>query len=100
MDRVIESASLVAWPDGDADENFTMEAIDTAGVFHFHFKWLNNRWNCWVTMPDGTTREAGVYPGVMSWTGFLDFGLVFVTDLPEISRTSLYMTELYILKWQ
>lgn len=100
MERQIERASLVTWPDGSPADNFKFDVIDQAGTFKFNFKWLNDRWNCWVTLPDETIREAGVYPGVISWSGTLDFGLVFETDLPDISRSSLFMTDLYIIKWQ
>lgn len=100
MAKEIKSASKVNWPNTEPKENFLFTVNDTAGTFEFKFKWLNNRWYCWVTLPDGSVRQAGVFPGVINWTGFLDYGLVFVTDLTQIKFDQLYMTEVYILKWQ
>ena len=95
----ITAAYLVRWPTDEVSENFSFEVIHPDGTFRFLFKWINNRWNCWVTLPSGEVRQAGVYPGVYSWTGFLDYGIVFKTGLSEISFTSLVLTELYILSW-
>ena len=97
--KTITGASRVNWPTNTVLENFEFEAIDAAGTFKFLFKWLNDRWNCWVTLPDGSVRQAGVYPNVVSWTGCLDYGLVFKTELSEINYSSLLLTELFILKW-
>lgn len=100
MAKQIKSASKVNWPNSEPLENFSFSTSDESGIFEFKFKWLNDRWNCWVTLPDGTTRQAGVYPNAVSWSGFLDYGLVFLTDLKTITFDQLYMTEVYILKWQ
>lgn len=97
--KELQSASLVNWPAEEVSENFEFDVIDTDGNFKFSFKWINERWNCWVTLPDNSVREAGVYPNVVSWTGYLDYGLVFKTSLSEINYNSLLLTELYILKW-
>lgn len=97
--KEIQNASLVHWPSDEVSENFEFDVIDTDGTFKFSFKWMNDRWNCWVTLPDNSVREAGVYPNVISWSGFLDYGIMFKTSLSEINYTSLLLTELYILKW-
>lgn len=97
--KSISGASKVNWPTNTVQENFQFDAIDADGVFKFLFKWMNGRWNCWVTLPNGETRGAGVYPNVTSWSGFLDYGLLFKTDLAEINFQNLLMTEIYILKW-
>lgn len=97
--KAIQNASLVHWPADEVSENFEFDVIDTDGTFKFSFKWMNDRWNVWVTLPDNSVRQAGVYPGVISWTGFLDYGLMFRTSLSEINYNSLLLTELYILKW-
>ena len=88
MANTIKAASKVNWPTSEPQENFSFSVNDTSGIFEFKFKWLNNRWNCWVTLPDGSVRQAGVYPNVASWTGFLDYGLVFITDLQNINLHS------------
>ena len=97
--KAIQNASLVHWPADEVSENFEFDVIDTDGTFKFSFKWMNDRWNVWVTLPDNSVRQAGVYPGVISWTGFLDYGLMFKASLSEINYNSLLLTELYILKW-
>ncbi len=97
--KEITSASLVNWPSDEVQENFSFDTISTDGTFKFEFKWINERWNCWVTLPDGTVKQAGVYPNVISWSGSLDYGLVFATSLTEINFNSLFLTSLYILKW-
>ena len=97
--KAISGAGLVNWPTEEVQENFQFDAIDSDGTFKFLFKWINGQWNCWVTLPNGQTRQAGVYPNVVSWSGCLDYSLVFETNLPEINYSSLLMTKLYILKW-
>lgn len=99
MSKEIENASKVTWPTAEIQNRFTFDVIHEDGVFNFLFYWLNDRWNCWVTLPDGNKREAGVYPNVVSWSGYTDYGIVFYTDLPEISYSSIFIPELVILKW-
>lgn len=95
----IKSATQVAWPTTDLTDNFSFSTLHPDGVFKFTFRYFNDRWNCWVTLPDGETRAAGVEPLVTSWTGFLDYGILFNTSLLKIDRDSLFTTELIILKW-
>ncbi len=97
--REVKQYELVEWPSAELCESFSFEANATAGIFTFYFKWINNRWNCWVTLPDGTKREAGVQPNIHNWTGFSEYGLYFKTDLNNINYNSLFLTELYILTW-
>lgn len=89
----------VPFPNGELTENFDFSCNAEGGVFNFHFKWLNDRWNLWVTLPDGRVRQAGVQPGVVSWSESEDYGLLFETNLPVIDYNSLFLTELYILTW-
>ena len=97
--QTVKTKELVPFPNGDINENFEFSCSASAGIFNFHFKWLNNRWNVWVTLPDGEVRQAGVLPGVVSWSECTDYGLVFETALEKIDYTSLFLTELYILTW-
>ena len=90
---------LVPWPSGDISENFEFSTSAQGGVFTFHFKWLNGRWNVWVTLPNGEVRQAGVLPNVTSWSEAKSYGLIFETNLPVIDYGSLFLTELYILTW-
>ena len=99
MNKSIDTVSTVKWPSGELSENFEFSAAHKDGLFKFTFRWFNDHWNGWCTLPSGEVRAFGVYPNVISWTGFLDYGIVFVTNLTEISKTSLYKTELNIIKW-
>ena len=90
----------VAWPDGDMPDSFKFNAVHPNGVFAFQFRWFNGRWNCWCTLPSGGGRPAGVEPGVASWTGFTDYGLLFITNLQVIDRPSLALAKLFILEWE
>lgn len=84
----------------DIAENFTFNASCADGAFSFSFKWLNDRWNVWVTLPDGTIRQAGVEPNVTSWSGFSDYGLFFKTDLSVIDYNSLFLCDLILVAWE
>lgn len=97
--RDIKSITLISFPGSDIKENFQFETVTSFGNFTFDFKWLNDRWNCWVTLPDEEVRQAGVYPGVISWSEFLDYGLTFYTPLQDIGYDSLFDTELYLIEW-
>lgn len=96
----IKLAIKVAWPNGDITDAFYFSTLHPDGVFKFTFRWFNDRWNCWVELPNGDIRDAGVIPGVVSWVGFLDYGILFNTSLAEIDKDSLFTTELLILTWE
>lgn len=98
--KEIRTVNQVEWPNETPLENFQFTAIDDDGEFIFKFKLLSGRWHCWVTLPNGTVREAGVYPNVINWTGAGDYGLVFLTSLKEITKDTLYLTEMDIIKWR
>lgn len=98
--QTVKQKELVPFPSGDISENFEFSCSASGGVFTFHFKWLNNRWNLWVTLPNEEIRQAGVLPGVTSWSEAKTYGLVFETPLPVIDFNSLFLTELYILTWE
>lgn len=97
--QTVKLKERVPFPSGDLVENFSFSCNASGGNFSFHFKWLNDRWNVWVTLPDGRVRQAGVLPGVVSWSESMDYGLVFETSLEHIDYSSLFLTELYILTW-
>ena len=97
--QTVKLKERVPFPDGDITENFEFSTSASGGNFTFHFKWLNDRWNCWVTLPDGEVRQAGVLPGVTSWSEAKNYGLIFETSLPVIDYSSLFLSELYILTW-
>lgn len=97
--QTIDTKELIEFPSGDLADNFEFSCATDNGYFTFHFKWLNDKWNLWVTLPDGEIRQAGVEPGVISWSEFSDYGLVFETLLETIDYNSLFLTELYLIKW-
>ena len=90
----------VPWPSAEPQENFNFSCTAEGGLFEFHFKWFNDRWNLWVTLPDGTVRQAGTEPNVPSWTGCQDYGIVIEGEMERIDYSELYHAELYILTWQ
>lgn len=95
----VKSYEIISFPDQDPVENFEFYSNTSNGTFKFHFKWINDAWSCWVTLPDNSVRQAGVYPNVVNWTGFSDYGLVFSTPLASIDFSSLFLTELDLIKW-
>lgn len=97
--QTVKIKERVPFPSGELAENFTFSCSAIGGNFTFQFKWLNDRWNVWVTLPDGEVRQAGVLPGVVSWSECKNYGLVFETALETIDYSSLFLTELYILTW-
>ncbi len=97
--QTIKTKERVNFPSGELVENFYFLTNAQGGVFQFHFKWLNDRWNVWVTLPDGEVRQAAVLPGVISWSESSGYGLVFETSLQQIDFNSLFLTELYIITW-
>ena len=97
--QIESKRELIPWPSGSIAKNFIFDAIAGSGNFKFHFKWLNDRWNVWVTLPSGEVRQAGVQPGVISWSEFSDYGLVFKTDMETIDYNSLFLTELCLITW-
>lgn len=98
--RVIKSLELVPFPATEIQENFCFDCITESGNFSFAFRFFNNQWHCWVTLSNGTTREVSVYPNVISGTGNSDYGFIFKTQLPEIGYNALFLSELYIIKWE
>lgn len=97
--KEIKQIELIPFPNVDIQENFKFDCVTSGGNFTFLFKWLNDRWNVWVTLPDGNVREAGVCPNIRNWTGHNDYGLYFKTSLPTIDFSSLFLTELYLITW-
>lgn len=81
-------------------ENFNFSCSSPLGVFEFEFRWDSDYWLCWATTPEGDKRQVGIYPGSVSWTGFLDYGIEVATNLAVIDYQGLLDAEIRILKWQ
>ena len=98
--QTIKTKEYIPFPSGEITENFKFSSSTQGGNFTFQFKWLNDRWNLWVTLPSGEIRQAGVEPNITSWSEGSNFGLIFESSLPVIDYNSLFLTELYILTWE
>lgn len=96
----IKEAYLCPWPSVEIQENFKFNVAVPQGTIELAFKWINDRWNCWVTLPDGTVRQAGIYPNVTSWSGFLDYGFYVKSDMQQIDFNSLFLCEVYFIVWE
>lgn len=96
-----KSTETIKFPEMDIQDSFTFQANIKDGIVSFKFKWLNDKWNCWVTLPDGKVRSAGVYPNVENWTGSSDYSLTFSTSIADkIGRDDLLDTEMVMKTWQ
>lgn len=95
-----EAIVQIPYPSAELAENIEFSSTTDYGKFTFNFKYFNDRWNLWVTLPDGSKRQAGVNPNVINWSGSSDYGLVFKSALQTIGYSELFETELYLLKWQ
>ncbi len=83
-------AWIVGVPNLPADPvNFTFSSNLPPGKFTFRWQWFLNVWNLWVTLPTGEIRQAGVYPNAISWTGFRDYYMQFLTTNAEIGQNDL-----------
>lgn len=69
--------------------NFNFASTLPQGLFTFSFKFFNGVWNCWVLLPTGEIRQAGVYPNVRNWLGFFDYYIKFNTTLDSIGQNDL-----------
>jgi hypothetical protein len=97
--QAVKELYKVDWPSGEVSEAFTFDTVHPDGVFTFQFRYFSDRWHCWCTTPDGDRRAVGVVPDVVSWSEYLDYGIVFDTNLQDISYSSLFNTSLYIITW-
>lgn len=97
--KQIKKAESIPFPKVELADNFMFDAVTDSGTITLHFKWLENRWRCWITLPSGEIRQAGVFPNVMSWTGFTDYGFIFMTNLSTIDYNSLFLTQAVLVQW-
>lgn len=97
--RQIKAVEKIPFPQNTNAENFMFDCMTEKGTFSFHFRFFGGVWQCWVTLPAGIVRQIGVYPNVISGSGNTDVGFVFKTNMPEIGKSSLFFTELYLLTW-
>jgi hypothetical protein len=101
--KTIQTAYLIALPDiGLNPAVFSFLVNTQSGVFELTYRWdvIAENWLLYVTLPDGSVRQAGVYPNTMSWTGYLDFGFYIQSDLANIGQNDLPNTAQYLVVWQ
>lgn len=90
MIRTPELAWRVSLPELQANPyNFVFSTTLPPGGFSFKFMFFLGAWNVWVTLPSGEIRQAGAFPNAVSWTGFDDYYLQFVTTLDVIGQNDL-----------
>ena len=98
--NTIAQKEYIPWPSGEIAENFAFYCSTSAGSIRLHFKWITDKWCLWVTLPSGEVRQAGVIPGVESWAGFNDYGIVFEYSAEKIEYMELFNAEMYFLTWE
>lgn len=99
LEKIATNMEDIDFPEMQVTENFTFNATVSAGTVTFQFKWINNKWNCWVTLPDKSVRAAGVIPNTTNWTGMSDYGLRFETSLQNISKEDITNTKIVFITW-
>ena len=80
--------------------SFKFTATVRGNPWAFKFTFMNNRWSCFATPPNNLpVREATVYSGVTAWTGFPDYGCLFIAKKPVPLLNDIGSVSMYILDW-
>jgi len=100
--NAVNAAYLINYPQITAGtDSFSFQSNNPLGTFTFTFKWLNNQWNGWATLPSGEVRQFGCVPDVVDWTGFSDYGLFIDSPLSLLGLDNLVgNSTLYLLEWR
>lgn len=80
-------------------EKFDFSSNTDDGAFLFSFWYFNNQWNCWVTLPTGEIRTAGIFSNNINWTAFGDYSLLIVFSNSTITFDDIINLGVYIIKW-
>lgn len=67
-------------------------------TLNFVFKWLDDIWRAFCYFPDGSIREAGVFPRSVNWKGFSDYRCIFMTEYDAIDKTNIAATRFYLVE--
>jgi hypothetical protein len=99
--KSVYTSYIINWPQSiTVSQSFSFTANTPLGNFTFVFKWLNNQWNAWATLPSGEVRQFGCVPDVVDWTEFPDYGIVIDSSLPSLNLSNLIGNSvLYLLQW-
>jgi hypothetical protein len=96
----IKNIFLVNIPQGDTDAvSFNFATNNQDGAWNFLLEWNGARWNGWATLPSGEVRQFGCIPGVINWTGFPDFGLVWLSSLAAFGQPDIFGASLVLIDW-
>jgi hypothetical protein len=79
--------------------NFKFSSMVEKNLFIFHFRYANEKWNCWVTIDNEVARLVGVYPNVMNWAAYTDYSIMFVYDGDTIGLEDLILSKIAVIKW-
>lgn len=99
--RPVSRITIVNLPAVDASiYRFDFNTTTPVGALGVEFVW-SDRWHAWATLPDGSVRQFGCVPNVISWTGFTDYGVVIISDLTVIGHGDLVAghVTLLFLEW-
>ena len=80
-------------------KNFKFSTVVSGVSLTFNFAWSGTVWRGWADMPDLSKRPFGINPNATNWTGFPDYGLLFVTPLSLIGLNDWTKVSMYVLVW-
>jgi hypothetical protein len=96
--RTVKTYYKIDLPATTPGLNFSFIAKVAGESITLAFKWTD-KWNITATMTDGSTRFAGLYPNVMNWTGYTDYGLVGYTALESVGYDDLPKVSMFMVAW-
>jgi hypothetical protein len=70
------------------------------GSFVFTLFFRDTSWICYVTLPDDSIRYFGLYPNVVNWKCFTDFGIFLSSSDTEITQDNIQGQIIVVLVWQ
>ena len=85
-------------PTFDSDVERLVFTVDVDGVpFKFHLYWDDTKWRGYVAIPDVGVREIGIIPGVVNWSRYLDYSVVFYSEYESIDQSNIGLSVIYII---
>ena len=102
MFRPIDVAYMISLPDIGTDPfSFSYNVKTPSGNFNLRYRWNteNLTWAVFITMPDGSVRQSGIFPNNVNWTAYPDFGFATLSDQASIGQNDLLNVQHYIIVW-
>jgi len=86
---------------GEDPQAFKFQVKTNDGTFELSYRWdtIRELWLLYVTLPDGTIRQAGIFPNDISWTPWSDFGFYVEANSNGIGQNDLLNVNQYIVVW-